>query len=648
MARKSFKALVLIIALCFASMAQAEVSLPTLFSDHVVLQRNMPVPIWGTAAPGEVVEVQFSGQTKTTIADGSGNWSLNLDPMPASLAPSTMTVSGANVISVQDVQVGELWLGSGQSNMNRAISEDADQAIALVEAASLNLSFFNVASGTPSGTVWQASDAATADAMSAVLFWFGRHLEMGLSDVPIGLIHSSVGATAIERWSTAAGSGGLYLEQIKPLQPFAIRGVLWYQGEWDSRGTKDPEKYYWQLPALIQEWRSDWGQGNFPFYVVQLPRMGISSVHIVRDAQLQTALTEAGVEVTVNIDYPEIDVHPSRKEPFGRRLADIALYAVHGQSIAAFGPVYDVAQSHVAGSEIVVGFSHVSSGLVSSSEPLEGWEIAGADGAYVDAEALILGDKVVVSNPSVLAPVSVRYAFEPAPPNPNLFNAEGLPAAPIRELVLSTSLDTTPPAPDPMTWASQPLATSSTSIAMTADTASDDSGVEYYFSCISGGCSDSGWQDATDYEDTTLQPDSFYEYTVKARDKSSNQNQTAESAPAGATTLQPPPPCGASTFAVSSIELGTLNAGRGQKRGQAVVTLHDNCGEAVPLASVTGNFTGDYNEVSLNATNSSGISVHETVATNKGSIAFTFCVDDVSHSSLTYDPAADAESCPSF
>jgi sialate O-acetylesterase len=640
--------LALLLILGWSGAAEADVSLPSLFSDHAVLQRDMPVPVWGTASPGEAVEVLFAGQTKTTVADGGGAWRLTLDPMPASAAPSPMTVRGHNTLTVQSVQVGEVWVGSGQSNMYRAISQDADQAIALAEAAHLNLSFFNVGAGTPEGTIWQRSDATTADQMSAVMFWFGRHLEGALVDVPIGLIHSAVSATSIERWSTAAGSGGLYRQQIEPLQPYAIRGVLWYQGEWDARGGKDPEKYYWQLPALIEEWRTDWSQGDFPFYVVQLPRMGIGGVHVVRDAELQTALTEPGVEITVNIDYPEIDVHPSRKEPFGRRLADIALSTIHGRGNLAFGPVYDVAQSYVAGNEIVVGFDHVGSGLAGSSTPLGEWEIAGADGAYVSAEARIVGDKVVVSSPSVPAPRLVRYAFAPAPANPNLFNVEGLPAAPIRELALSPNPDTTPPSPDPMTWAVVPHATGSASIAMQAETASDDSGVEYYFSCISTGCNDSGWQDATAYEDVSLQPDSLYAYTVKARDKSANRNQTAESTPEQATTWPPPPPCTAGSFFVSAIELGTLRAGRGQKHGQAVVSLRDDCGDPVPLANVEGTFTGDYNEVVLSGTNSSGISVHETLGTQKGSAAFTFCVSDAGHGSLLYDPASNAETCESF
>jgi sialate O-acetylesterase len=648
MPMRTIQGLVMLLAMSLAGAARADVTLPTLFSDNAVLQRNMPVPVWGTASPGELVEVSYDGQTKSATADGSGTWLVVLDPMAASLAPSPMTVAGDNQITIQGVQVGEVWLGSGQSNMNRPISQDGDQALATAEAASLNLSFFNIASGSPDGTLWEASDAATVQDMSAVLFWFGRRLEQELSDVPIGLIHSSVGATAIERWSTAAGSGSLYLDQIQPLQPYGFRGALWYQGEWDSRGAKDSSKYYWQLPALIDEWRSDWGQGNFPFYVVQMPRMGISEVRIVRDAELQTALATAGVEMTVNIDYPEIDVHPLHKEPFGRRLADIALKTIHGHDIPAFGPIYDVTQSYVAGDELVVGFNHLGGGLTSYGEPLAEWEIAGADGVYVDADAQIVGGKVVLSSPSVPDPVYGRYAYEAAPANPNLFNLDGLPASPIREIALSGVPDTVPPSPDPMVWESAPSATGSTSIAMEAAGATDENGVEYYFSCLSGGCNDSAWQDSTVYEDGGLQPETTYEYTVKARDKSVNQNQTAESLPAAAETLPPPPPCPGITLFVGSIDLGTLHGDRGAKHGQANVAIQDSCGNPVPDASVMGAFTGDFDEESLNITNASGVSVHDTTATKKGPIAFTFCVTGVNHGTLAYDSAANLETCESL
>jgi sialate O-acetylesterase len=634
------------LALGLSAIAHAEVGVPTLFGQHAVLQRNMPVPIWGTASPDEWVRVCFNGQSGETRADQSGEWKVTLPAMPATESPGPMTIFSCQAasstclptcqdsnpaITVPDLQVGEVWLGSGQSNMYRPLSQDADRDLVINETENLNLSFFNVAAGSPAGTVWQDSNAATADTMSAVMFWFGRHLANELPGVPIGLIHSAVSGTAIERWSTVAGSGGLYTEQIVPLQPYAIRGVAWYQGEWDARSAKDAEQYYWQLPALIDEWRADWNQGDFPFYVVQMPRMGIGKVHVIRDAELQTARNMDSVEMTVNIDYPEIDVHPSRKEPFGRRLADIALKTIHGHAIPAFSPVYDPSQSYVAGSEIYVGFRNVGNGLVARGGPLAEWEIAGADGNYVAANARIQDGYVVVSSASVPIPVSVRYAYKPAPANPNLFNADGLgnpllPASPIRELMLAPAPDAVAPTPNPMTWDSVPNAISDTSISMTATVATDPSGVEYLFDCASDGCADSGWQDGVTYLDTGLQPGTSYSYRVQARDKSANQNDTGFSETASATTLNA---CVPASLHVASIVLGKENAGQGEKRGRADVTIRDNCSASIAGAIVDGKFSGAYPDSGSAVTDESGLATIITDTSVKGKASFQFCVTEI-------------------
>jgi len=250
-----------VLALGLSSLGWADVSVPTMFSDHAVLQRTMSVPVWGTASPGEHVTVSFGGQSPSTYASASGDWMIYLDPMPASSSPSNMVITGNNVITITGVQVGEVWVGSGQSNMYNPLSGDCEADSAIASSGSYNnIRFFNVGSGTPDGTVWEECNSETSPSFSAVHFYFGRHLAGNLPDVPIGLIHSAVSATAIERWATCAGSGGLYTGQIVPLQPYGIKGVTWYQGEWDSRSAKDAEKYYWQMPCLIYEWRNDWGQ----------------------------------------------------------------------------------------------------------------------------------------------------------------------------------------------------------------------------------------------------------------------------------------------------------------------------------------------------------------------------------------------------
>ena len=433
-----------VIAFGLSSLGWADVSVPTMFSDNAVLQRNMSVPVWGTASPGEHVTVDFGVQSKTTETSGSGDWMIYLDPMPASSSPTNMAIRGyvnditTNVITITDVQVGEVWVGSGQSNMYNPLSGDCDANLAIADSGSYNIRFFNVGSGTPNGTVWEVSDPETSPSFSAVHFYFGRHLADNLPGVPIGLIHSAVSATAIEKWATCAGSGGLYTGQIVPLQPYGIKGVTWYQGEWDSRSAKDAEKYYWQMPCLIDEWRTDWGQNpsNFPFYIVQMPKMGLSSIHIVRDAELQTALDDPKVEMIVTIDNQGPDVHPPCKDLFfGVRLAQLARKFEYNHSIDARSPFYNAAASYVAGDTIRVVFDDVAGGLESSGGLLAEWEIAGSDGYYVAANAYIVSpDTVKVWSPSVPIPVSARYAFSPNPAANNLINSAGLPASPIREV----------------------------------------------------------------------------------------------------------------------------------------------------------------------------------------------------------------------
>jgi sialate O-acetylesterase len=434
-------------AMLIGGIAQADVTVPTMFSDHAVLQRGMSVPVWGTASPGEQVTVKFGDREVTTNASGSGDWMIYLDSMPASTSPSDMVISGyvngiqTNVITITDVQVGEVWVGSGQSNMQRPLSDDRDAADAIANAGNYNMRFFNVtANGNNVGsTVWQVSDASSAPAMSAVQFFFGRHLAKEMPNIPMGMITSAVSGTAIEKWATCAGSGGLYTGQIVPLQRFGIKGVIWYQGEWDSRSANDAGKYYWQLPCLIDEWRTDWGQGDFPFYVVQLPKMGISNVKIVRDAELQTALDDPKVEMIVTIDNPGRDVHPPSKEKFGVRLANLAREVKYGHSINARSPFYNAAASYVTGDTIGVVFDNVAGGLQSSGGELAEWEIAGSDGNYVTANAQIVSTDTVeawsssVEDP-VEDPVSARYAFSANPEKNNLINSADLPASPIREV----------------------------------------------------------------------------------------------------------------------------------------------------------------------------------------------------------------------
>ena len=419
------------------SVALADVTVPTMFSDHAVLQRGMAVPVWGTSSGNEQVTVDFNGQSKTITASAAGDWMIYLDPMSATTSPSDMVITGNNVITLTDIQVGEVWVGSGQSNMSRGLSWDCEMEAAIADAPNHNIRYFDVTSngGNVGSTVWEIADPALLPSFSAVHFFFGHHLSQEMPNIPIGLITSAVSGTAIEKWATCAGTGSLYTGQIKPLQPFAIKGATWYQGEWDSRNTGDSEKYYWQMPCLIDEWRTDWGIPNFPFYIVQMPKMGLSKIMIVRDAELQAALNDPKVEMSVHIDNPGSDVHPPCKREFGRRLAVLALDHEYGQGTDSRSPFYNEAPSYVAGDTIGVVFDNVAGGLQSSGGPLAEWEIADASGSYVAADAVIVGtDTVEVSSPSISNPVSARYAYRPDCVDNNLINSVGLGASPIREV----------------------------------------------------------------------------------------------------------------------------------------------------------------------------------------------------------------------
>ena len=417
--------------------AFADVTVPSLFSDHAVLQRGMAIPVWGTSSGNEQVTVDFAGQTKTTTASADGFWMVYLDPLPASTTPGNMVITGNNEITLTGIQVGEVWLGSGQSNMSRGLSWDCDMEAAIADAPNHNMRYFDVTSngGNVESTVWEIADPALLPSFSAVHFFFGHYLSQEMPDVPIGLITSAVSGTAIEKWAACAGSGSLYTGQVKPLQPYAIKGATWYQGEWDSRSARDSEKYYWQMPCLIDEWRTDWEIPDFPFYIVQMPKMGISKIMIVRDAELQTALDDPKVEMSVHIDNPGQDVHPPCKKEFGRRLAMLALEHEYGQVINSRSPFHNEAASYVSGDTIYVVFDNVAAGLQSSGGSLAEWEIADSSGSYVAADAVIVGpDTVAVSSPSVSNPVSARYAYSPNPVGVNLENSAGLGASPIREV----------------------------------------------------------------------------------------------------------------------------------------------------------------------------------------------------------------------
>lgn len=482
--------------------ARADVKPHALFSDGMVLQRDMKVPIWGTADDGEKVTVSFQGQHATTTAK-DGKWRVRLEKLKAG-GPSDMTIAGKNHIQIKDVLVGEVWICSGQSNMEMSLKATANAQQVIANSKNPMIHLFTVpktALAKPTDEVkgkWSECGPDTVGSFSAVAYYFGRDLQKAL-EVPIGLIHTSWGGTPAEAWTSrealeanpelkyyfereeqaaktypaalerykaelakykeaakqARAEGkkppqaprapntpftgshspsALYNGMIAPLIPYAIRGAIWYQGE--SNAGKAYE-YRTLLPTMIQSWRTAWKEGDFPFLLVQLaPFMkiqeqpGESAWAELREAQLLTTLKVPNTAEAVITDVgEENDIHPKRKEPVGARLARAALALAYGRKIEYSGPVYD--KMTVEGKKAILSFTHVDGGLEARGGSLQGFTIAGEDHKFVNAEAKIEGDKVVVSSPQVEHPVAVRYGWANYPVV-NLWNKEGLPASPFR------------------------------------------------------------------------------------------------------------------------------------------------------------------------------------------------------------------------
>ncbi len=453
-------------------LSAADLKLAAVFSDHMVIQREKPVPVWGWADAGESITIEFAGQEKSTTADAKGKWQVKLDPMTASAESRVLSVQSGKPdrrIEVGDVLVGEVWLGSGQSNMAMRVSGARDYK---TEQATANFPWirtFNEASG-PSAKAqadakgkWTVCSPETVGTFSATLYFFGRELNQELK-VPVGLINSSVGGTPIESWIAApvqdpkwkkaatqvpkvetppgpSGTqdlpverknviGGLYNGKIAPLIPYALRGVLWYQGEANTH-SGNSKFYQDQLPLLVSDWRKRWNE-ELPFAWVQLPNYNRPGQgwSLVREAMLKTLrLPKTGMAITVDIGEAT-NIHPKNKQEVGRRLSLWALGTVYDRKVPAISGPLPVGHE-INGNKIVVAFKHTEGGLLAKNDGLTGFLIAGKDKEWKPAQAIIDGDKVIISSAEVAKPVAVRYAWASVAIC-NLFNGAGLPASPFR------------------------------------------------------------------------------------------------------------------------------------------------------------------------------------------------------------------------
>ena len=404
--------------------ARAEVKLPTVIGPHMVLQRDLPLPIWGWAAPGEQVAVEFGDQKAETKADDKGNWKVTLAALKADGKAHTLTITGSNKIELNDILIGEVWVGSGQSNMEWTLAGSSDAKEALAAANQPEIRLYQVpkvqekAPAKDIKAAWQVCSAQAAGPFSGVLYHFGLRLHRELG-VPIGLINSSWGGSPIEPWTVDdKQSGGMYNGMIAPLQPFAIRGATWYQGETNAF-QKNGLKYRDKMEDLIKGWRLSWGE-DLSFYFVQIaPFQGYPEGELPALWEAQVAslkIPRTGMAVTTDLVDNIKDIHPKNKYDVGNRLALWALAKDYGKKdIVYSGPLFT--KMTVEGERARLDFEHVGGGLKSrDGKPLNEFEVAGADGKFVPAEAVIDGKSVLVSAKGVSAGASaLRLAGDGEP-----------------------------------------------------------------------------------------------------------------------------------------------------------------------------------------------------------------------------------------
>lgn len=456
-----------ILAACLAvvsgSVLNADVRLPSVLGDHMVLQQGKPIHVWGWADAGEDVTVTFANSTASTTAGTDGQWAVVLQPQQASATPQSLTVTGNNAVTLSDVLVGEVWLCSGQSNMEWPMTRTAHAEEEIAKAEHPAIRLFNVpehiSKPEPQDDApgqWQLCRPETVGGFSGVGYHFGRVLHAKL-DVPIGLIGSNWGGTKIEPWTPKMGleqvpsmkdkaeNGGIYNGMIHPLAPYTLRGAIWYQGESNCL-SGDTSIYTDRTVALVKGWRRVFQQNDLSFYFVQIAPFAYASRFQDRNPDLNAEslprfweaqaaclerLSNSGMVVVTDITGDVNDIHPRNKRDVGARLARWALAKNYGDSEVVYsGPMYK--SMTIEGDSIVLRFDHVDGGLTSlNGEPLTHFTIAGKDRKFVAADARIEGDAVIVKADGVSEPVAVRFAWDETA-IANFGNEAGLPAVPFR------------------------------------------------------------------------------------------------------------------------------------------------------------------------------------------------------------------------
>ena len=501
--------------------AMADIKMPAIFSDNMVLQQDAKLPVWGWAEPNEKIKVSlFSGKNSRTveaIADSNGKWRLTLPAMKASFDPLTMQIKGKNIVTFKNILIGEVWVCSGQSNMayksKKGKKGEIGEKLSEMNMSSIRLFEINSAYAyspmkklrEKSYSSWKECSSTSAISFSAVGYFFGKEIHGKLKQ-PVGLIEIAVSSSKIDGWLEPEslnndfqnllkeqhrifekakltqeekikcsdpqsseeyrkgiekrlprkywrhGPGMIYNAMINPVIPFAIKGVIWYQGESDALKAFSYRK---RFRALIKGWRKQWGQGDFPFYFVQLPSYSswiINSVAEVRDSQM-SVLDEPNTGMAIAIDLgdpPKYDCHIKNKREVGRRLSLLALQNTYGmKDIIGSGPLYK--SMKIDNEKIILEFKNAPKGFLVKGENIKGFLIAGIPAEYekaprydskkilryskqrkfYNAKAEIKGNKIIVWSDKVKKPVAVRYGWKNMP-ECNIFAKSGLPVAPFR------------------------------------------------------------------------------------------------------------------------------------------------------------------------------------------------------------------------
>lgn len=460
----------LFIPLAFvACMTQSYASVKpvSLFSDHMVLQQGVAVPVWGTADEGSTVTVRFAGQS-VAAKTVNGKWKVSLPALPyISEGKEMLIIAGPDTVRIHDVLVGEVWIASGQSNMERQLGprppqqpiynweQERDAAhYPLIREYYVPLNYAKEKVADVNNH-WTVCSPQTVSDFSAVGYFFAKNL-YEKRQVPIGIIFSAFGGTPAEDWTSQAAlegdprlqelvknytavmsqqgwrppgqqMSGLYNGMIHPLIPYGVKGVIWYQGE--SNNSRAGE-YQEVLTNMIRNWRKDFAQ-PLPFLIVQIaPHKDMKPE--IREAQLMVVQQVKNTALVVTTDCGDsADIHPTHKQPVGERLAIAAEGLVYGGKEEYMGPVFEKAKK--TGNHIYISFTHTGKGLKQTGDALTGFEVSDANGRYYPASAVIEGNKVRVSSEQVPQPVKVRYGWSNVP-HVNLYNQEGLPAAPFRAL----------------------------------------------------------------------------------------------------------------------------------------------------------------------------------------------------------------------